>query len=774
MMIFVIAMTGLSVDVGSAFSRERQLQSTSNAAALAGMNAVLTRQTNSQVWENIKRTLAGNRVNTSGVDYTYRADYILKDGSKVFLAQWNSYTEVPPAAGSMPPANIIRVQITAKQKVPTSFVRIVGRNDFTVHVDGNACLSRYGLGILPLSVPLNLQQNYIVGGKLVPYHRIYDAKDAQVTSSDPAWHDWAQMQGKSIYLPIAAKDDLDGHRLAWLGWKGDTGLSSLKAGMTYPGTLQEGFSEGTPADPRLTNTLPQNQLTLGDWVTGITGPQSALQGQLNQLKSSQQLIGLPLYDSAGIANGKSTFHIVKVGLFRIKDANMTGSTNFVKVEYVGDKPNAPTECDGEPNQVPGTTEKKLYAISGVTTVDRVYGIPTVDSNTTFDFLLVMDTSGSMGRDWYDGSGPARLGDARNVIKSFVRNYDVPADIDSRMAFITFSGSGTKTLGNLARIEVPWTTSGCPRDSVITPTLCTDDKKWPLIQSKAAAMNANGLTPGPAALEQVEKLLKDKRTPPSGKTYRQVVVFATDGVFNVCGSTVQTTPAVPLNSCPFGDVVPKDKGITDPMYYDNPDYSSMPGRPLWQAKVLANRIKAAGTEIFIIALTPRCTPAPGKSCFITKGLPDLASGSDHYFEADAANILTDVYSHIEHTVVQTDCKPGEALNDVAPGAVVRLTQPSDPNFKVPAVTADSNGSWTFKNIPAGKYVVTVDPLTLSSKEDGKSRTYSYVINLLNPNEEKQASVDIDSRFSNGSIVPAAVKLTLPRGENGATSNGCQVP
>lgn len=74
---------------------------------------------------------------------------------------------------------------------------------------------------------------------------------------------------------------------------------------------------------------------------------------------------------------------------------------------------------------------------------------------------------------------------------------------------------------------------------------------------------------------------------------------------------------------------------------------------------------------------------------------------------------------------------------------------------------------------GVYTIKADPITVTS-QDGKSRTYSEVVNKLNPNEEKQATVVINGQSPNGSSEPAALKLTLPRGANGGYPDGCQIP
>lgn len=781
LMVFLVAMTGLSVDVGHAFSQERQLQDSANAAALAGINTVVSNNgkpstvkvTNGQVWDNIQRTLSGNRVDTAGGEYTYRADYVLANGTKQLIGQWNGSTSYLPDGGTgTPPPNIIRVQITSTQTVPTFFVRAVGREDFTVNVNGNACLGGYGLGVLGMGVPLNLKKTVLSGWSYVPYHKIYNADGSLLSTSDTSWGNWDQMKGRSIFLPIASNDNLDGSHVAWLSWKGATDNTTLAAAMTYPSTLQDGFSEGPEADPTLKNSKPLNRLTLGDWVSGKTGLPSTLATQLTQLKDAKQEIGLPIYDTAGKVSGTTSFHTVKIGLFRVQESTLTSSnssigSNYVKLVYLGDKGSTPTQCAGEPN-TPIT--KKKFNIDGVSTVDAIWGTPTQTSSATYDFVLVMDTSGSMARDWNDidrGASYARINDAKKVIRDFVRGYNVAVDPDARMSFVTFSGGGNGEPANqLARLVTPWTTSGCPEKTVITPTLCTDDMKWKSLQGSANSMTATGYTPGPVAFEVVETLLQNKRTPPAGKSYQQIVIFATDGVFNICGSVPPINPQILLNPCYYGRVPENNTSKLN-----DAGYMIMPGRPIWQAQEVAKRIKATSVPIFVIALTPKCTALDPNDCFSTKGLKEMSSGVGYYSEANSPTALAGIYERIAITVIETECKPGgDEL--IAPGTVIRLTQPGNPSVKL-KVTADSNGKWSFKDLDEGQYIITADPIMFTSK-DGKTRTYPELVNKLNPNEADQATIVINGQNPNGSSTPAAVKLTLEPDENGVYPSACPTP
>jgi uncharacterized membrane protein len=110
MLVVIIGFVALSVDVGNAYAEQRRVQSAANAGALAGMNAVLEKQPNAKVWENVKRALAGNRIQTNRPEYTYNAEYIRADGTKANLGSWNGTGET--IASGSPPNDVQRVRVT--------------------------------------------------------------------------------------------------------------------------------------------------------------------------------------------------------------------------------------------------------------------------------------------------------------------------------------------------------------------------------------------------------------------------------------------------------------------------------------------------------------------------------------------------------------------------------------------------------------------------------------------------------------------------------------
>lgn len=784
MIVVIVGMVGLAVDVGNAYGQQRRVQNVTNAGALAGMNSVIANQTNKDVCTNVQRTMAGNRVDTESSKYQYDVHYVYAGaGTKPQLVcSWNGNTLIYAPNLNMnqtPPKNIVRVQVTMRENVDTYFARVVGRESLTVNGSGNACLGGYGPNVYPLGIPINLKRNF---------HTVYRSNGSTLGTTEAEWGDWTKMVGMQIKLPIVNWSDTNpGTHLSWLDWSpGSSNAQELGDAFTYPGTLQQGFLEAASPDAARPNTAPFGKLNPGDWIEGKTGTVATLESpQLRDLKTipgvspaQARKIVLPMYtDSTG--NGSNAkFYVQKMAYFEIKDYNLTGGSKYITVRYLGDANVAPEECAGDPptvGQAPDCTSTglacdpaKIFNVEGTAKVNRVWRT-TQSKGKTYDIVLVMDTSGSMGWDWNDReSGEAgyqypRLNDAKKAIVNFVQSYDIKDDPDARIAFVTFSGTGS----NAAVVQQDWT-AACAASKLANNCNSTagdtsNANKWKTIQDKANAMTANGYTPGPQAFEKVEALLKNKRTPPAGKEYGQIVLFATDGVFNVCGSTVGQV------NCPAGTLV-NSQGYANAIY--DAGFNMVSGRPVWQAQQVAGRIKGAGASVFVVALTPTCQPNDPQ-CFQTSGLTEMSSGSGYYYSAKDGSAMQNIYSLINTKIDDDTCKPEEDGDPgiFAEGATVTLTQPSNPTF-LKKTTTDSNGYYRFENLPAGDYVVKVNPsFSAKSPVDGLYRKYSRLRNGYNLAEETQASVYVNSEYPDGSTVPSEIRLSMPLGPDGTQLNGC---
>ncbi len=656
------------------------------------------------------------------------------------------------------------------ETISTYFARLAGRPTLTVNANGNACPGGYGPNTYPLGIPINLKASETLSGNqgTQRYHRVFRSNGSELMPTHPHWNAWKKMTGMTIYLPISNSDDMSGTHIGWLDWTpGSNGTNELDAAMTFPGTLQSNFNEGTPQDPSLPNIEPLGQFQLGDWVAGNTGERASLSDDMSALMSPPGMSGprimiLPMYDKAGGTGSNGAFHVVQMGYFEFvgfdmgsrygqaPPADAPNNQKYIMVRYMGQASGAPEECASE---APGTTSNpKRFTIQGTTKVNRVFAKHI--SDPTYDILLVMDVSTSMQRDWNDGtSGPARAEDAKRALLNFIRGYNVQGDPDARMAYVSFGGTGT----NAVITEQGWSTA-CS-----TPqTDCgTDANKWSGIQTKITNMTHRGGTPGAMAFERVEELLRSRRTPASGKQYVQVVIFATDGIFNVCGSEIGQEP------CPWGTKV-----------NGNVAQNLVSGRPIWQAQQVAARIKATWAapmavppQIYMVTLVPNCSSlTPDEDCFTTTGLPEMSSGTGYYYSARDGSSLDGVYGQIGNAIPQPGCRPGEKI-DPAVGARMVVMQPNNPTSAIP-VEADNDGVWRVTGVEAGQYVVKVDPAYAArSPEDNLWRTYSRVRNWYDLNEETQASILINPQFPNGATVYSEVRVSMPIGTDEAPVDGC---
>jgi len=771
MLLVIVALVGLSVDVGNAYGQERRVQNVSNAGALAAMNSVVANQSNNDVCTNVQRTLAANRVGSDAPNFKYRVDYVYSNGEVQFLCDWNGSTlQFSPELNmnATRPQNIVRAQVTMSEVVDTYFAKVVGRDTFTVNGNGNACLGNYGQGVYPVGIPRNL---------LKSYHTIYRSNGAELSTSSLDWGQWDKMVGMQIRLPVENWEASNpGTHISWFDWSaGASSASELDAAMTFPGTLQNGFTEAASPDSSKPNTAPLGKLGPGDWVEGKTGTVASISDELAALMQipgvspaqARDLI-LPMYTEA-TGNGSSIkFYVQGMGRFRVTGYELTGNPKYLQFQYLGEASANPEECASET-----VSDPKRFNIAGTTKVNRVWRTNS-SSSTTFDIVVVLDESYSMWFDWegrrQDRNDPkyksenARIHDARKAIVGFLQSYDIAADPDARISFVTFAG---KDRGNTARVEVDWT-KACANPA----TGCGGStNQWKTIQDQVMSIQPDHNTPGPAGMEVAEQQLRNKRTPPAGKQYQQIVLFATDGVFNICGKDVGQ------ENCPVGQQTPCDGNSRQEKEYclGNPQYNMVNGRPIWQAQQVANRIKAGGARLFMITISPKCTEELKKAndCFDTSGLPDMSSGTGYYYDANDPQVLMGVYGKIKQQITDTRCLPMEKT-ELAEGAQMTLTMPSNPTF-VKTVIADSDGKWNFTGLEAGEYSVKVNPsYSVRSPEDGKSRTYVRLRNGLNLSEETKASVYLNPQFANGSTVYSEVLLSLPLGTDRTPLNGCTTP
>ncbi len=194
------------------------------------------------------------------------------------------------------------------------------------------------------------------------------------------------------------------------------------------------------------------------------------------------------------------------------------------------------------------------------------------------------------------------------------------------------------------------------------------------------------------------------------THTPILILASDGLANVRTDGIRH-PKKPYDPAPTEGSLGYDclsyYGVGD-SYADcleNPGYNGYPNsHPAMydaeasaQAIDIANAAKAAGVEIFAIAIGSDFDPSVLQSI----ASPDT-NGRRHFIAAsagDLAQIYTSIVSNLTHLEKNTECRG--KLNTPG-GAQVTIAGPSYSG----TTTTDEQGQFTFENLPSGLYTIQV--------------------------------------------------------------------
>lgn len=738
MLVVLVAFVGLSVDVGHVYAEQRRVQQAANAAALAGMAAWDKNHTNGTVTADIQRTLTANGIDYSaGSSYIYSALYVLEDGTTRLLRDL--------AAGDKPPSNVERVAVTIREEVDTYFARVVGRQSLPAIATAYSCLGGYNLGVYPVGLNVEIRPEQGLEKYLGPWNSSTDRGATVIpynTTTQATWREWHTAatspsgQPEYVKIPFHNKfDAMSGVHFPWLVWRSGTSHSNdtLNASLSYPGNLQSStFLEATPPAGSTNGPRP-NELEAGDWLDVDPGTRSANEGVLTEHVTMGDIMIMPMYHDAlpngNGASGNYVVQVVKMGMFRLVDANQTGNGKFMAFEYLGTSGGSVGQCGEHPR-----TDDAI--VSGSVRYDQLTS--NADSGArSSDIVLLVSVSENMLQFTDAGGGTElRKNDIKNTVGQFAIDLAVDPDIgaDHNMKVVSYGNpSGT---GLYTTADWPWLTGAY----AITTTIKSQ------LDSAVAAAASGNQRPGALGLARAETFLGSS---PGGGDNKKTIIMIADGVMNVCqapvsGVCVADGPAPGASSTQWTSAAAQLNG----------------NWPLWQAQEVADRLHrppsagGLGAQVFVIALTASSDATSG--WFDTRGLRDMASGPGFYYAVSTKADLDAALANIRVVIKQGQaadaahsstayCNPTSQLL-AAPS--VRVTLVDDSGNAAKEAITDAAGSFVITGVRPGNYTFNIEATTGGSPLIF-GRTYSRVF-------------DYDDRSQTGPAANNAIGITVDKG------------
>lgn len=566
MIVVLFGLVGLSVDVGHTYAEQRSVVRSANAAALAGMDALIGGADQDQkVAEAIKQSLNSNGIKvadpTSAENApdarTVRTLYMDPAGNPLATCNIGQCGAIPQG--------VSYIQVDVKGTVDTYFARVVGRP--TLPVGATAWAAR----CLPVNsvFPIAVQSGDL------------DANGFK-KPTDPTipWgNDYSDKYYKNkTWMRVYLKDNGSAPgNFSFLNWTGDPGSGNegtLQAALTGDGTLSKGFNEAPWADPKTTAPanypLAPHVLSIGDWIYGNSGLSwsTDVRNALQTLANKRAVVILPIIDNYAGNGNNSAFHLQRLGAFYINGISKQGGANaYIDLVYLG---NAKETACLQTNVTPPDNQTQLVRVRGPVSLNPRWLTKTTQQPIAYQIIL--DVSGSMSMDYYGlatyggtirveqnttggqdvwcndwdnpnapaymynytidrgcnagGSGGVwrkyqerRIYKAKDAIYSLIDAMD-PADT---MRVVVFTG-GNSSLNGSAKA---YPTNGWSRDRATLKDAVKNAGTY-----NNDPYRTQGGTPGADGLQEAAKSLNiAPSTAPDGRTYKPVIIYLTDGMAN---------------------------------------------------------------------------------------------------------------------------------------------------------------------------------------------------------------------------------------------------
>jgi Flp pilus assembly protein TadG len=681
--LILIAVVGLSVDVGRAYERQRQNQTGANSASLSGMSAYLQGRSDTAIKDAILETLKQNKLNnpnqvasnqssTANIDQVnFHATYMNTNGD------WLG--DVGSMAGGVAPSDVRFIQVSTTEPVGTSFANVVGRDSLSVQAKAYATMCTPKDGIYPLTF-----DSFMLNGKI--------PGDTVTISTHPA-------QGNFGSLDWMNDNNSAGSTA--LAWRG-------------VGSLRNGFSEGSTQSSIGPTSQINGLLEPGDWMNGDTGVSnsSATGAELDWHIAHQTVMTFPLHDGGGVgantagSGSNRDYKFSKMARFIMISYNLSGQGSIV-LQYMG-------ESRGEACLTAGDPDTQPPDIYGHIDLDMMYKerVPPASA----DVAILSDNSTSMlwgfQNQTVQNYPNRRMDKAMAALNDFVYKFLEKNDAgsDSRLAYVTFgqpSGSynyGAAMVQNWSNIPSDFTDDVGAKGS---PLRSGDINRWP--RSSPANYTATAL-----GLRNAISLLQNnwRNTDANGRPVKHVVLLATDGMANVkldgnvntaCDSTHEDP--VKQSECPTIDT-----------------------SPIGAAKAQARTAQSQGVEFYVIAVS-LIGRTPDQL-----GLDVIAGAPSRLFNAQSSTDMSAALNAIIDDLGKP-CKESYGPTTVSKTATVELYDSVTNQLVGNPVRTNASGDYVFSQVPPGNYYIKARDLgtngqgvvnTAHSAMDPAARPYTKMV------------------------------------------------
>ncbi len=647
MIVVLFGMVGLSVDVGNTYAEQRSVVRASNAAALAGMDALIGGADQDQkVAEAIKQSLASNGIKVADPSSAQNDPDARSVRTLYLYPAGNALATCNVGQCGAIPQGVSYIQVDVSGTVATYFARVVGRP--TLPVGSTAWAAR----CLPVNgvYPIAIQSGDLdANGFKKP-----------TDTSIPWGNNYSDGRYKNkTWMRVYLKDNGSAPgNFSWLRWPSDNNAGNetwLEAAMTGDGNLSQGFDELDWADRKTTAPahypLAPHVLSVGDWIHGNSGLSWKIQDTLQKLASNRTVVILPIVDNYQGNGNNSAFHLQRLGAFYINGVSKQGGANaYLDLVYLGKA--RETACL-QTNVTPPDTQTQLIRVRGPVALNPRFLTKTTQKPIAYQ--IVLDVSGSMSMDYYglatkggtvkveqntSGGTDVRCNDwdvpgvpayvsalpsdrscqaggsngvwrkyqerriykAKDAIYSLIDAMD-PADTMRVVVFSSGVSSSAKS----------YPTSGWSRDRGILKDAVKNAGTY-----NNDPYRTQGGTPGADGLQEASKSLSiAPSTAPDGRDYKPVIIYLTDGMANffLDGSSPNNADDI------CGDVSPVSaRWVTAKCQTGTTASGKL--RPISAMIDQANKIKQSNSDVVLYTV--------GMSQMDPAGLPQVASSPNNFY------------------------------------------------------------------------------------------------------------------------------------------------